>query len=212
MAMTRIEAANELVESIGEWPYAALDSTGTWPTKTYGGSIIGQAERTLDRVAREVLTRGTIDNTLRNQSVTPATGAGPYEYTFAGSYANALKVQGWGPDEARTFSISAGKLFDANNGTTLFTTNTAIKLHIIINKDFTDLSSEIQQEIVKEAKLAFQRYWGESNSKDIQISQELDKARAGKSSSMVKPGDPINKLDGIGPFGPALTAQPSRGN
>lgn len=206
--MSRLQAVNELCESIGEWSIGALDSTGTWPTKTYGGSIYGQAERTLDRVCSEVMTRGTVDNVLRNQSVVPATGTGPYEYTFAGALANVLDVQGWGADEGRSFSVTGSKLFDVNKGTTFFTTNAAISLHIFINKDFTDLSPKVQQEVVKEAKLAFQRYWGEDKGKDIQISQERDIARAAKGNALAAPSTNPYKLEGMGPFGPALAQQP----
>ncbi len=206
--MSRIEACNEMLETVGEWPFSVLDSSGTWPNKVYTSSVLSVAERTLDRVCREVLTRGTVDNVLRNQSVIPATGSGPYEYTFAGAVANVLDVQGWGADEGRSFSVTGAKLFDVNKGTTFFTTNTAISLHIFINKDFTDLSPKVQQEVVKEAKLAFQRYWGEDKGKDIQISQERDIARAAKGSALAAPSTNPYKLEGMGPFGPALAQQP----
>lgn len=210
--MSRLQAVNEICRSVSEWRASALDSTGSWPTKVYGSSIQGEAEHILDRICQEVLTRGTIDNTLRYQTVTPTGGGSSFEYTFASPFANALRVVGCGADEHRTFSIVGTKLFDVNRGTTVFTTATPLNLHIIIDRDFDDLSPEVKIEVVKEAKLHFQRYWGEEHAKDIQISQERDIARAAKGEPLVTPkSPPINKLDAIGPFGPALAAQPRGG-
>lgn len=209
--MGRLQAVNEILRTTGDWRFGALDSTGSWPTKAYGTSQAGEAEHILDRITEEVLTRGTIDNTLRFQTVTPATGSGPYEYTFAGAYVNALRVIGCGADEHRTFSIRGAKLFDVNRGTTFFTVNTPINLHIIINLDFDDLSPEVKIEIVKEAKLHYQRYWGEQPAKDIQISQERDVARAAKGDELAIPKmPPINKLGGV-TIGPALAPGPRQG-
>lgn len=202
--MTRLQAINEMLETINEWPWSFLDSTGTWPTKAYGGSIAGQAERTLDRVCREVLTRGEVDNTQYGTSVVP-TGVGPYEYTFA---SNVLRVRGAGVDIRKSFGIRGGKLLDTDRGTTQFATNAAIYLDVITDYDFTDLSFELQNQIVKEAKQQFQRWQGEDPKKDIQIAQEADIARAANSGNAPAGLKPINPLKGIGPFGAALQAQP----
>ena len=62
--MTRLDAINEMLSARGESPVTALDSTGSWPSKTYGSSDQGLAERILDRHSRRLQADGTVFNRL----------------------------------------------------------------------------------------------------------------------------------------------------
>lgn len=203
-ALTTLQAVNELLESIGEWPTPALASTGSWPTKAFSASIYGQAEATLDRVRREVLTPGLPDNTEPCATLTVAAG----NITLA---SNVLRVQAAGRDQHRTFGIRAGKLLDINKGTVTLT-DTTVQADVITDYDFDDLSPELKVLVVKEAKLQFQRYWGEDKAKDIQITQEAAKANASRASGNPSMKAPSSYYRGFEQFGPALAAQQPRQN
>lgn len=71
---SKLDAVNECLEAIGQQPYAALTSSGTWPSKTYSSDIASQVERILDRTTIEVLKDGFNFNTIGPIVVTPASG------------------------------------------------------------------------------------------------------------------------------------------
>ena len=56
--MTRLEAVNEVLAALGEPPATAVDSTGTWPSLTFGTTLAGQAERFLERASKNIQSRG----------------------------------------------------------------------------------------------------------------------------------------------------------
>ena len=56
--MTRLEAVNEVLAALGEPPATALDSSGTWPSLTFGTTLAGQAERFLERASKNIQSRG----------------------------------------------------------------------------------------------------------------------------------------------------------
>ena len=111
--MTKLDAVNEILESVGEPPAAALN--------TGGNSEIADAERFLDRQVKTILARGWWCNTLVNVAAKPGlvklttTGTGTFQ---------------WGETVTRgsatgTFCYTDGVyVYVYNDGTAAFTTGT----------------------------------------------------------------------------------------
>lgn len=56
--LTMLQAVNRVLQQSNIPRVAALDSTGTWPTKTYGGSDEADAEECIDRATDTLCTKG----------------------------------------------------------------------------------------------------------------------------------------------------------
>lgn len=130
----------------------ALDSTGTWPSKTYGASDAGQIEQDLDEVKAQVLARGYQCNTRRNQKYTRATQGA---ITLPD---NTLKIIPTGPSELRNHTIFDNKVYD------LEPTPPTDQLapgdyfyHIVVDIDFDSLEPTVKQLVVAEASRIIQR-------------------------------------------------------
>lgn len=78
-SMTRLQGVNDLLQKCNMLRAPALDSSGTWPNKTYNNSDAGDAEETLDRACDEILTTELTSVIEENVTVTLAS-AGPINF------------------------------------------------------------------------------------------------------------------------------------
>ncbi len=62
--LTTLQAVNQILEGINEFPFAALDTGGT--------SVASQAENVLDRVDKQIQAKGWHENTEYNVTLSPA--------------------------------------------------------------------------------------------------------------------------------------------
>ena len=160
--MSIIEAINEIVETVGEFPMA---TGGTAPTGT-GTSIYHRARHFLDRESKRVQAQGWPENTTNGHAYT-ADGSGK-----VGLDATLLQIKGSGPDGHRDLSMrdDSGdlRLYDNNKGT--FVVATATTGVVFVDKvdalavlsttsawGFELASPMLQDVIVDGAKVRFQR-------------------------------------------------------
>lgn len=58
MAITKLQMVNYVLKYCRHAPVSALDSTGLWPSKTYGTSDAGQVESIIDMLSESIIARG----------------------------------------------------------------------------------------------------------------------------------------------------------
>ena len=152
-SMTLLEAGNEIVETVGEFPMTGPVADGS------GTSIYDRARQVLDREDRRIQSQGWPENTVMGKAIT-ASGAG----VIGGSEGitnNTLRVRASGNSAHRTLVIreSGGTqvLYDANADTPTFQNNEVVYLDIVTKLDFADLPPLLQDVVVAKAKMEFQR-------------------------------------------------------
>lgn len=88
MAITKLQMVNYVLKYCRHAPVSALDSTGSWPSKTYGTSDAGQVESLIDMLAETIIARGW-QCTSRFYSTTLGS---PGTITFPTNTVNAVPV------------------------------------------------------------------------------------------------------------------------
>jgi hypothetical protein len=113
---TKLQLVNKMLRACGHLPVSALDSSGSWPSKTYGTSDAGQAENYLDMATRDTLAREW-RQTSRVFAVT-VSGA-PNTITAP---TNAIFARPIGRDERRNWYLQNGTalIYNAEGSTTTF--------------------------------------------------------------------------------------------
>lgn len=157
--MTKLEAVNELLEAIKEWPVSTLDTGGT--------STAAIAESTLDRELKRVLSYGWHENT----DLTELTPDGSNEITLP---SGTLSIRTTNGDYNKDLAIVDSKLYDRVNETSEFTET--ITLAVVVSKDLADLSVELSELVVKTAAVIFQRRLVGGKEQDAYLRQELAQA------------------------------------
>jgi hypothetical protein len=116
---TKLQLVNRMLRACGHLPVSALDSSGSWPTKTYGTSDAGQAEMYLDAATRDTLAR----QWKQTSRVFVHTLASPGTITAP---TNAIFVRPIGRDENRNWYLQNGTalIYDAEGSTTTFPAGT----------------------------------------------------------------------------------------
>lgn len=147
--ISKLQAVNLILETNQIKRVSALDSTGSWPSKTYGASDAGHAEWILDVVAERRMIAGTLNNVIRKSYVLAANGAITLD-------ANTLKIKPIGLIEKEHYTIRDDKVYDAWNGTTTLAAGT-YTFEQTMAVDFESLEPALKHAIVDEAKLYYQR-------------------------------------------------------
>lgn len=174
--MTFVDAINELVETIGEFPMSGTTkpSAQSTPDTT---SIYFQAERFMNRESQRYQSQGWPENTTLAKLFTSSAS----KIAIADS---VLRVRGAGPDHYRNLVIrdDAGtqRLYDADRESFKFysinenghTTEASIFLDVVDELDFEKLTPLLQDVIVAAAKMKFQRRFQTNASIDQQLVQE----------------------------------------
>jgi len=179
--MSIIEAINEIVETVGEFP---MSTSGSVPDGT-GTSIYHRARQFLDRESKRVQSQGWPENTTNGKAYT-ADGSGHV------SLANTvLSIRGSGPDSHRDLSMRVDtspnpdvlKLYDNNKGTFVVATATTgvvfvdqVEALAAVASDsswgFEVASPMLQDVIVDSAKVKFQRRIQGNLDMDTALQQE----------------------------------------
>lgn len=149
--MAIIDAINEIVETVGEFPLATTvspvpDGTGT--------SIYHRARSFLNREDTRIQSLGWPENTVKCDSHVASGGV----ITIADTI---LRVRAEGKSGHRSLVIrtdgSTQKLYDADNGTFTFDTTEEVFLDTVSKLSFVDLPPLLQDVIVAKSKMEFQR-------------------------------------------------------
>lgn len=145
---SKLTAVNEILEVISEERISSLDSTGSWPTLTYGSTLAGAAEATLDRALDFELLRGWRFNTALNKKY-----ANVSSISFA---SNVIAIHPCGPTERSVIVLRGGSAYDVELDSATLTTADYF-FHVVTNHEFSTIPLDIQNLIVKRAKRDFQR-------------------------------------------------------
>jgi hypothetical protein len=185
MGYSRLQAVNEIARACGEMRFSALDSSGSWPSKSYGSSFAGEAEFILDMTARAVLSRGWEANVVRSKKYTLGS---PGALSFASNVLNAIAA---GPTQRRLFVFRNGAAYDLEGDTATFATGDYF-FDIITDHDFDTLPVDLQVLIIREAKSEAQgKLKGDPNRQAL-IEGEVAKAEVSAMRSTALNSRPIN--------------------
>lgn len=139
LGLTKLAACNQMLAWNGTSPTPALESTGSWPTLNYGGSEIGNAERVLDDVLREVQLEGKEDHILPGQQFVLAS---PGEITLN---ANVLRIEPSGRTRfIGQWTTVNDKVFNRILGTSTLPTGT-YEFDLLVARKFEDCSPQIKE-------------------------------------------------------------------
>lgn len=148
--LAKLEAVNLILETNQIKRVSALDSAGSWPSKTYGASDAGHAEFTLDMISRRVQARGLGCNTVRSKKFTLG-GSGPITLG-----ANTLAIVPAGPTQFKNHGIRNDAVYDLEGDTATLAAGDYF-YDVITALDFESLDPLSKEMIVDETKLYYQR-------------------------------------------------------
>lgn len=150
--LAKLRAVNRMLRAINALPVTALDSTGTFPSATYGMSQAARAEEILDDTMVTVLSRGWEENTARGVTLSESGNAIAVPVT-------TLRIIPAGKDQHRSLGIvaSTSTLYDLNADTATFATGSTVCVDRIFWKAFADCTPALQDAITNEACEVFQR-------------------------------------------------------
>lgn len=194
LGLTKLEAINFMLARIMEAPASALDSSGSWPSKTYGGSVQGHAERVLDRVSRTVQMRGWKFNTIYAKKYNVAA---PGPLTFG---SNVLAIRTAGPTQFRNFVLRSDAAYDAEGDTATFAAGDYF-FDIVTHHDFELIDPRVKELVVREAAKEFLRERKPQATQDAYLAEERITADIGANRPFALNSAPINTE-------PAPVAQP----
>lgn len=188
-----IEAINELLETIGEFPIAAA------PTSANDGTVAGRALSFLERANIRTQAMGWPENMIYAKSATAT-------QILALNSGNILGVQATGSDGHRTLGLrSSGgtqEIYDADAGTAVGGSDT-IQVDVIQKMAWDGLSEHLRENIVKAAAMEFQRRLQGSQTQDAMIGQERQVADA-----RIPRNDPVRKRSALPNAGPMFGSAP----
>ena len=172
---TLVEAINEVVETIGEFPMS-----GTAPAST-GTSIYSRARQFIERETTKLLTEGWPENTEEARKFDLSTGTAG-ELSLGAVTPKILRVRGAGPDKHRDLVLrtdgGALKVYDADQKSFVLTirdgasNRTDVYLDVTVAIDFENLSPGLKSLITARARLFFQRRLQGNPSLDTMLQQE----------------------------------------
>ena len=141
--ITKLDAVNQILESIGEDPVSSLSS---------GLPDAEAAERILDRISREVQAKGWLCNTEREYTLSLTN-----DKTIPLSD-DILRIDTVGVDKGLNVTVrkyvNQAHLYNIADHS--FTFNKALTVDIILNRDIAELPPELQMYIVSKASRRFQ--------------------------------------------------------
>jgi len=177
--MSFVEAINELVETVNEFPMSgSTKPSGSGDTT----SIYARAETFIDRESRRIQALGWPENTTLSRAITAESSA---KTVLVEAY---LSVRAAGPDQHRNLvmrSVTSGspavtntKLYDADKQSFDITSanDGTVYLDTVENLDFEYLPNHLQDVIVARAKMTFQRRIQGNSEADQQLMQEYAQA------------------------------------
>lgn len=175
---TFIDGINELVETVGEFPMSGV-------TKPSAGgdtaSIYYLAEKHIDRHNKRVQARGWPENTVYSKSYTPATVNAVDNVVVLAE--TVLKIQAAGTSEGRplvlrvdTTDSDTPKVFDAILNSFNLGSTDDVFLDQVELLAFEDLTPELQEVILTQAKASFQRMFQGNMNLDAVLSVDEMKA------------------------------------
>jgi hypothetical protein len=212
MGMSFVDAINEVVETVLEFPMTAGSSGEGKPSENGDTtSIYYRAEQFIDRENTRIQAWGWPENTRKSKKFTA--GGSSKEIVFAAA-GDVLKVRGSGPDGHRTLVMRKAngntQLYDADLGSIDITSANGgdVYLDVVEKLDFSYLPTHVQDVIVARAKWTFQRRMQGNMQLDQALMQEYMQAE----SIAVRNKPDAEEAFNVRPsLGPAPQAPPQQG-
>jgi hypothetical protein len=182
---TFVQAINEIVEVVGEFPMTGSikpSALGT-PDTT---SNYARAEQFVDRYNKRIQAQGWPENTTFSKKYTSAdAGGSAFQVSFGGD-SNVLRVKSAGSSSHRDLVLRVDgadgdrmKVYDANQDSfTLAAVAEDIFLDVVVQLDFEDLTAHLQDVIIGQAKMAYQRRLQGNLNMDQALSHEYMQSEA----------------------------------
>ena len=176
---TFVEAINEVVETIGEFPMSGITKPSALnPSDTT--SIYARAEEFIDRYNKRVQSQGFPENTVFGKAYTPDGS----DNNNVDLLPTVLRLQSSGPSEHRTLTIrvdnadqATPKIFDARLNSFNLGTETVFVDQVELLA-FGNLTPHLQDIIIGLSKVAFQRRMQGNLNMDTALMQEYAQAEA----------------------------------
>lgn len=176
---TFVQAINEVVETIGEFPMSGVVKPSDLnPSDTT--SIYARAEEFIDRYNKRVQSQGFPENTVFGKAYTP-NGS---DNNNVDLLPTVLRLQSSGPSEHRTLTIrvdqadqATPKIFDARLNSFNLGTETVFVDQVELLA-FGNLTPHLQDIVIGLAKVAFQRRMQGNLNMDTALMQEYAQAEA----------------------------------
>lgn len=167
LGMTKIDAVNACLLAISEYRVSALDTGGT--------SIQADAERCVDDSTRYFCAMGWPCNSRKAVPITPHTGTFICQATGASNElpTGTLAVQAAGNSQHRHLVLRGDTVYDADNGTTNFGSQSIIYMDIAELLTFVECDPMLKEEIAQHAAQRFARRRVGSPLTDGYLSNEL---------------------------------------
>ena len=187
---TFVQAINEIAETVGEFPMSGTTKPSAAGDTT---SNYARAEQFIDRYSKRVQAQGWPENTTFAKKFTSAQVAGHSSGGFKiGVPDSILRVKSAGPDAHRTIvirydldadnegtDVPAQRLYDANAQSFEFgTAATDVYVDVVEELDFDKLTVHLQDVIIGQAKMAFQRRLQGNLNMDSALAAEYMQAEA----------------------------------
>tara|TARA_Y100000114_G_scaffold1489_3_gene1239 strand:+ start:860 stop:1504 length:645 start_codon:yes stop_codon:yes gene_type:complete len=180
---TFVEAINEVVEVIGEFPMTGNTKPSAQSDTT---SNYRRAEDFIDRFNKRIQSQGWPENTTVAKKFTTASNGGNFQIDLT-SAGTVLRVKSAGSSAHRdlVLRVDTGdsnklKVFDANRDSFTFSTAAAedIFLDVVTELAFENLTPHLQDVIISQAKIAFQRRLQGNMNMDGALNSEYVQAEA----------------------------------
>ena len=184
---TRLQLVNYGLRFCRHSPVSSLDSTGSWPSKTYGTSDAGQMELYLDMAARSVLSREW-QQTSRFFSTTLGV-AGTITLPT-----NCIKAVPVGKHENRRWYKQNGSslLYDAEGSTTTFPED-SYQLKVVEDEDVSNISdNNLQMLIAQEAARMYQAMLATDTRVDAFLAEQMAKSEISAGRTIIPSQRPLN--------------------
>lgn len=193
---TKLVLVNKMLRACGHLPVSALDSTGSWPSKTYGTSDAGQAELYLDTATRNTLAR----EWRQTGRVVVSTIGSPGTITAP---TNAIFVRPIGRDERRNWYLQNGTalIYNAEDSTTTFPAGT-YQFAVVEDEEVNNIRDpNLQHLCMADALIEFQAVTSRDTRVDAAYQQVRTVNELSSRRSVDVPPTPVNR--------PLVPAQPN---
>jgi hypothetical protein len=165
--LSKLDAVNHMLESVGIKPVAALD--------TGGYTEAADAERVLDRESKLVQCEGHYGNRVMAKSYTAASNVVALASTV-------LTIKAAGRTQHRNFVLretgGTPQVWDLDEDTFTIATGTVIQLDVTYEIPYADAQIDLQNVILQRAAQIFQRRFGRNPEADVGHSEERIRAEA----------------------------------
>lgn len=172
LGLTKIQAVNRMLAAVQTNRVTALDSTGSWPSLTYGPSEEATAEYWLDVVSQRIqsqsLNRGLTFNVVFAKKYTAGTVDGVLSVQFAST---VIGIRPAGSNQFDRFELRQDMAYDLKNDTLTLAAGDYF-FDVVSVIDFANCPPDVKELIIAEATVEYQRRRKGNPQVDVALNEE----------------------------------------